>query len=65
MPRDNNYAYIDGANLHYTYENIDWELDYQKLLIYMRKKLNVGIAYYFIGNTPNNKDVYSKLDYYG
>jgi uncharacterized LabA/DUF88 family protein len=65
MPRYNNYAYIDGANLHYTYENIDWKLDYRKLLIYLRKRLGVGIAHYFIGNTPNNKDIYSKLDSYG
>lgn len=65
MPGYNNYAYIDGANLHYTYENIDWDVDYQRLLVYLRKKLNVNVAYYFIGKTDNNKDLYTKLDSYG
>jgi uncharacterized LabA/DUF88 family protein len=65
MPRYNNYAYIDGANLHYTYENIDWKLDYRKLLIYLQRKLNVVVAHYFIGNTRHNVDIYNKLDSYG
>jgi len=65
MPRYNNYAYIDGANLHYTYENIDWKVDYEKLLVYLRKRLNVDIAYYFIGKTENNEDLYTNLDSVG
>ena len=65
MPRYNNYAYIDGTNLHYTYENIDWDIDYEKLLNFLRKRLNVEVAYYFIGNTPDNEDIYTKLDSYG
>jgi len=24
-----NYAFIDGINLHLTYENLDWLLDYR------------------------------------
>ena len=65
MPRYNNYAYIDGANLHYTYENIEWNLDYKKLLTYLQKKLGVGVAHYFIGKTPNNEDIYNKLGSHG
>jgi len=65
MPRYNNYAYIDGANLHYTYENLDWKLDYQKLLDYLRAKLGVSIAHYFIGKTPNKAAIYNKLGSYG
>ncbi len=65
MPRYNNYAYIDGANLHYTYENMEWDVDYERLLIYLRKRLNVNVAYYFIGDTDNNKDLYTNLDSYG
>jgi uncharacterized LabA/DUF88 family protein len=61
----NNYAYIDGANLHYTYENIDWDVDYERLLVYLRKRLQVDIAYYYIGKTPNNEDLYTKLNSYG
>ncbi len=67
MPRNNNYAFIDGTNLHLTYksEDIDWELDYAKLFNYLRRKFNVVIAHYFLGKTPNNEDLYTKLDSYG
>ena len=51
MTRYNNFAFIDGANLHITYEYLEWKLDYQKLRDYLRNKLNVGVAYYFIGDT--------------
>ena len=65
MPRYNNYAYIDGANLHFTYENLDWDIDYQKLLGHLRAKYGVIITYYFIGKTPNNQAIYDKLSSYG
>ncbi len=65
MPRCNNFAFIDGANLHITYEYLEWELDYQKLLNYLRKKLNVDVAYYFIGKTEDTEDIYTNLDSYG
>ncbi|MFC2006176.1 NYN domain-containing protein [Chloroflexota bacterium] len=68
MPtRYNNYAYIDGVNLHRTYASpdLDWEVDYNKLLNYLRKRYEVGVAYYFLGNVPNNKDIQEKLDLYG
>ena len=64
MPRYNNYAFIDGANLHYTYENKDWRVDYQKLLDYLNKKFGVIIAHYFIGKTPSNKPISNKLSSY-
>lgn len=65
MPRYSNYAYIDGTNLHLTYENLDWKLDYQKLLDHLRAKYGVTVAHYFIGKTPNNQTIYDKLDSYG
>ena len=65
MPKYNNYAYIDGANLHYTYENLDWALDYQKLLNHLRTKYGVVVAHYFIGKTPTNQAIYDKLSSYG
>jgi uncharacterized LabA/DUF88 family protein len=45
----NNFAFIDGANLHYTYEHLDWEINYAKLLTLLKAKLNVTFAYYFLG----------------
>ena len=65
MHGENNFAFIDGANLHYTYEYIDWELDYAKLLTYLKKKLNVAFAFYFLGKTSGNKKLYDDLESYG
>jgi len=65
MPIHNNFAYIDGANLHITYENLDWKLDYQKLLNHLRNKLGVSVAYYFIGNTKESVDIRRNLESYG
>jgi len=67
MPRYNNYAYIDGVNLHLTYESpdLDWKVDYNKLLNHLRKRYEVDVAYYFLGNISNNKDVQEKLNSYG
>ena len=60
-----NYAFIDGANLHLTYENLDWKLDYQKLFVYLKSKLNVTIAYYFLGNVKENSNIYRDLESFG
>jgi uncharacterized LabA/DUF88 family protein len=65
MHRPNNFAFIDGVNLHLTYVNLDWELDYAKLRNYLRKKYDVTIAYYFLGKTEDNSDLYDKLESYG
>lgn len=65
MPRSNNFAYIDGSNLHLTYEKLDWKIDYQKLFNYLRKRLNVIVVNYFIGNIPGNEEIYRNLESYG
>jgi len=64
MSRAYNFAFIDGSNLHLTYENLDWDLDYQKLRNYLKKKLDVAVAYYFIGRSADYKDIYTKLETY-
>lgn len=60
-----NYAFIDGINLHLTYEKLDWLLDYWKLRIYLAKKHNVTTAYYFLGFIERNKKIYQDLEAYG
>ena len=60
-----NYAFIDGINLHLTYEYLDWKIDYGKLLIYLRKRHNVTTAYYFIGFIKENNNIYKDLEAYG
>jgi len=65
VSRAYNYAFIDGTNLHLTYENLGWRLDYRKLLDHLRAKYNVTIAHYFIGKTTSTQAIYNKLDSYG
>jgi len=64
MHGSNNFAFIDGANLHLTYEYLDWKLDYQKLRNYLKNKFEVIVAYYFIGNIKENQDIYTTLESY-
>jgi uncharacterized LabA/DUF88 family protein len=61
----NNYAFIDGSNLHLTYEHMDWKMDYRKLRRFLRKRHNITIAYYFVGYRLKNSDIYQKLKKYG
>jgi uncharacterized LabA/DUF88 family protein len=61
----NNYAFIDGSNLHLTYEHMDWEMNYAKLRKFLRKRHGVTVAYYFVGYRLKNSDIYQKLKKYG
>jgi len=64
MHGPNNFAFIDGTNLHYTYENIanlGWQVDYSKLITFLKAKYNVSFAYYFLGNINENSKVYNEL----
>ena len=56
MGRSNNYAFIDGVNLHLTYENLDWRVDYQKIRNLLSKRFDVAVAYYFLGNVREKKN---------
>jgi len=60
----NNFAFIDGINLHLTYEYLDWKIDYRKLRIYLRKRHNITTAYYFLGFIEKNKGLYKDLEAY-
>jgi uncharacterized LabA/DUF88 family protein len=58
----NNFAFIDGMNLHMTYENLTWRLDYRKLRIYLQDRYSVLKAYYFVGNLSINASLYIALE---
>lgn len=58
----NNFAFIDGMNLHMTYENLTWRLDYQKFRFYLEERYFVTKAYYFIGNMVTNASLYLALE---
>lgn len=61
ISKQNNYAYIDGANLHKGVKNTGWRLDYKKLRVWLKEKYGVVQAYLFIGLIPKNKDLYTHL----
>jgi len=61
----NNYAFIDGNNLHLTFVGLGVQLKYDKLLSYLKKRHNVTTAYYFIGHISQNQHIYDTLTSYG
>jgi uncharacterized LabA/DUF88 family protein len=61
----NNYAFIDGNNLHLTFVGLGVQLKYDKLLSYLKKRHNVTTANYFIGRISQNQHIYDTLTSYG
>jgi uncharacterized LabA/DUF88 family protein len=56
---ENNYAFIDGQNLHMATAKRDvdpWKLDLARFRIYLEKKYNVSRAYYFLGYLDDSQD---------
>ena len=58
---ENNYAYIDAANLHKGVISLGWELDYARFRVWLTEKYHVSRAYIFIGLIPRYKDLYTAL----
>ncbi|MFH1575665.1 MAG: NYN domain-containing protein [Candidatus Nealsonbacteria bacterium] len=61
IQKNNNIAYIDGANLHKGIESLGWKLDYVRFRIWLTEKYLVKRAYIFIGLVPKYKDLYTYL----
>ena len=59
--KENNFAYIDGANLHKGIQELGWELDYRRFRIWLKDRYQVKIAYLFIGLIPKNNLLYQHL----
>lgn len=57
----NNYAFIDGQNLHAGVESKGWKLDHKKFREYLRDEYNVTKAYMFIGFMEEYQPLYSAL----
>jgi len=60
-----NFAYIDGANLHKGVEALGWKLDYRRFRVWLKDKYSVTRAYIFIGLMPKHKDLYTFLQEIG
>ncbi|MCX6720346.1 MAG: NYN domain-containing protein [Candidatus Staskawiczbacteria bacterium] len=59
--KENNYAYIDGANLHRGIKSLGWSLDYKRFRVWLSEKYSVKTAYLFIGLIPKHKEIYRYL----
>jgi uncharacterized LabA/DUF88 family protein len=57
----NNFALIDGQNLHLGLREIGITLDYRRFRKYLRDRLHVAEAYYFIGYMPEQQALYANL----
>jgi uncharacterized LabA/DUF88 family protein len=63
--KENNFAYIDGANLHKGIKGLGWILDYKRFRVWLYEKYGVKNAYMFIGMIPKYKDLYTYLQQCG
>ena len=58
---ENNFAYIDGANLDKAIRSLGWKLDYRKFRSWLRQKFGIEAAYIFIGLITKQADLYTNL----
>ena len=56
-----NFAYIDGANLHKGITELGWHLDYKRFRVWLTEKYETQNAYLFIGLIPQYKELYKYL----
>lgn len=63
--KENNYAYIDGANLYKGISELGWHLDYRRFRIYLYDKYDVSKAYLFIGFIAANTNLYRDFQNWG
>lgn len=61
VPSVNNFAFIDGQNLHSGVESLGWKLDHKKFRDYLKQKFNVTKAYIFLGFLEEQQPLYSAL----
>ena len=59
--KSNNFAYIDGANLHNGIISFGWKMDYARFRVWLSEKYKIKTAYFFIGLIPKNKELYKYL----
>ena len=57
----NNFAYIDGQNLHFGIKSLGWKLDHKKFRAYLEKEHGVTKAYIFLGFMEEHQDLYNVL----
>jgi uncharacterized LabA/DUF88 family protein len=58
---ENNFAYIDGANLYKGVTSLGLKLNYKRFRVWLSEKYGVASAYLFIGLIPKYKELYKHL----
>ena len=61
IKKENNFAYIDGANLYMGIESLGWDMDYRRFRVWLTEKYGIRAAYLFIGLIPKYKELYKYL----
>ena len=61
IPKENNFAYIDGQNLNLGVRSMGWNLDYKRFRVWLAEKYGVKSAYLFLGLVPKYKELYKYL----
>ena len=61
MKAENNFAYIDGANLDKALRDLGWKLHYRHFRSWLRQKFGISSAYIFIGLMTKYADLYTHL----
>jgi uncharacterized LabA/DUF88 family protein len=62
LSRANNHSFVDGPNLHKSLDRNGLRIDLARFRTYLREKLGVSVAYYFIGYVPGREDLYRDLE---
>ena len=65
IKKENNYAFIDGANLHKGIQGLGWKLDYKRFRVFLAEKYAVKRAYLFVGLRPELSTLYRDLQSWG
>lgn len=63
--KENNFAYIDGVNLHKGITEIGWQLDYKRFRVWLSEKYAVEKAYIFLGFLATNTNLYRDIQNWG
>ena len=59
--QENNFAFIDGQNVHLGVKELGWLLDFRIFRVYLADKYRVKKAYIFIGFIEGNQEIYRFL----
>src|SRR3989338_3820093 len=61
LKKENNFAYIDGANLDKALKDLGWRLNYKRFRVWLKEKYSVTHAYIFLGLVPKYRNLYVNL----